>query len=80
MMQEGREDRAIQPMPVKSTPKRATVNNAVNGFIAHAVRLNGYFIECSPNMLPSVSSPKVMNPYWPIDILGRWTLPPAFWM
>ncbi len=37
-----------------------------------------YSRECNPNMLPSVSTAKAMNPYSPIDSLARWMRPPAF--
>jgi hypothetical protein len=42
-----------------------------------ASNTSGYFMECMPNMLPSVSKANAMWPSWPMDIFCLKMRPPA---
>ena len=66
--------RDVHQTTIKSCSTRS---NAGRRRCAASGRERPHFIECNPNMLPSVSSASAMKPYSPIENLPRWIFPPA---
>src|SRR6266704_3073865 len=72
----------VQVPPFVNSGEKIKVNTNDGAYIERVERCPitraPYFIECKPNMFPSVSMAREMKPYWPMENFFLWMRPPDF--